>query len=56
MARPIQYDAGVAFRRVLAAIFESPTGSHFVKLVGPAETVARWQERSPHYQRKCAWS
>jgi hypothetical protein len=30
--------------RMLAAIFESPSGPHFVKLVGPAATVERWRE------------
>ena len=31
-------------QRMLAAIFEAPSGPHFVKLVGPAATVERWRE------------
>lgn len=29
--------------RMLAAIFEAPEGAYYVKLVGPAATVERWQ-------------
>lgn len=30
--------------RMLAAIVEAPGGRHFVKCVGPAETVAKWHD------------
>ena len=29
--------------RMLASILEAPAGAHYVKLVGPAATVARWE-------------
>jgi hypothetical protein len=29
--------------RMLASILEVPSGAHYVKLVGPAATVARWE-------------
>jgi hypothetical protein len=29
--------------RMLASILEAPSGAHYVKLVGPTATVARWE-------------
>jgi hypothetical protein len=30
--------------RLRAAVIETPKGPYFVKLIGPEETVARWDE------------
>jgi len=30
--------------RIRGAVIETPKGSYFVKLVGPAKTVAQWDE------------
>ena len=29
--------------RLIAAVVETPGGAHYVKLTGPADTVARWE-------------
>jgi hypothetical protein len=37
--------------RMLAAVVETPSGSYFVKLVGPENTVAHWNESFLSYLR-----
>jgi hypothetical protein len=35
--------------RLLAAVIETPKGNYFLKLVGPAKTVARWEQSYKDY-------
>lgn len=35
--------------RMLAAVVETPKGNYFLKLVGPAKTVARWEQAYKDY-------
>jgi len=35
--------------RLLAAVIETPKGNYFLKLVGPAKTVARWEPDYMNY-------
>src|SRR6266849_5473677 len=35
--------------RLRAAVVETPKGNYFVKLVGPAKTVGRWEQSSSDY-------
>ena len=35
--------------RLRAAVIETPKGAHYVKLVGPAKTIARWEKAFNDY-------
>jgi hypothetical protein len=37
--------------RLRAAVIETPKGNYFAKLVGPAKTVARWEQAFTEYLR-----
>ena len=42
--------------RQLAAVVETPSGPHFVKIVGPAKTVAKWEASVNAFLRSLAWA
>ena len=42
--------------RQLAAVIETPSGPHFVKVVGPAKTVAKWEESVMAFLKSLAWA
>jgi hypothetical protein len=41
--------------RQLAAVVETPGGPHFVKVVGPAKTVAKWEASVSAFLKSLAW-
>lgn len=41
--------------RQLAAVVETPGGPHFVKIVGPAATVAKWQPSVTAFLKSLSW-
>jgi hypothetical protein len=41
--------------RLRAAVVETPKGNYFVKLVGPAKTVARWEKEYTDYLKSFAF-
>lgn len=41
--------------RQLAAVVETPGGPHFVKVVGPAPTVAKWQASVTAFLKSLSW-
>jgi hypothetical protein len=43
-----------AFRQ-LAAVIDTPNGPHFVKVVGPAATVAKWEASAMAFLRSLRW-
>ncbi|HXT69750.1 MAG TPA: hypothetical protein VN700_08340 [Vicinamibacterales bacterium] len=42
--------------RQLAAVVETPGGPHFVKVVGPARTVAKWEASVTAFLKSLAWA
>ncbi len=42
--------------RQLAAVVETPAGPHFVKVVGPARTVAKWEASVAAFLKSLAWA
>ena len=42
--------------RQLAAVVETPGGPHFVKVVGPAKTVAKWEASVSAFLKSLAWA
>jgi hypothetical protein len=42
--------------RQLAAVVDTPAGPHFVKVVGPAKTVATWEASVTAFLKSLAWS
>ena len=42
--------------RQLAAVVETPSGPHFVKVVGPARTVAKWEASVTAFLKSLAWA
>lgn len=42
--------------RQLAAVIETPSGPHFVKVVGPAKTVAKWEASVMAFLKSLAWA
>ena len=42
--------------RQLAAVIETPSGPHFVKVVGPAKTVAKWEASVTAFLKSLAWT
>jgi hypothetical protein len=41
--------------RQLAAVVETPNGPHFVKLTGPAATVAKWEASAMGFLKSLRW-
>jgi len=41
--------------RQLAAVVETPNGPHFVKVVGPAATVAKWEAAIMSFLKSLRW-
>jgi hypothetical protein len=41
--------------RQLAAVVDTPNGPHFVKLVGPSATVAKWEAGAMGFLRSLRW-
>ena len=41
--------------RQLAAVIETPNGPHFVKVVGPAATVAKWEASVMSFLKSLRW-
>ena len=41
--------------RQLAAVIETPNGPHFVKVVGPASTVAKWEASVMSFLKSLRW-
>jgi hypothetical protein len=41
--------------RQLAAVVETPSGPHFVKVVGPAATVAKWEPSVLAFLKSLRW-
>jgi hypothetical protein len=39
--------------RLRAAVIETPKGNYFLKLVGPAKTVGRWEQAYADYLKSC---
>ena len=41
--------------RQLAAVVDTPNGPHFVKVVGPAATVAKWEDSVMSFLKSLRW-
>jgi len=41
--------------RQIAAVVETPSGPHFVKVIGPAATVAKWESSAMAFLRSLRW-
>jgi hypothetical protein len=41
--------------RLRAAVIDTPAGPHFVKLIGPAATVARWDASFMTWLKSARW-